>query len=173
MAFLAFALSACVEDASEMTAVEGEHDTLAANENAAIGKATIAFAGADGVPSAAQETFIADLHQEAAARGIVIVDAKSARYLVQTYLDGARTDNGAQYSYVLEVFTSDHRRARRLDAAVALSNVGDDIWGQNTDKVLQELAKSGADDLFAFLSNSPEATKQKAADKASTLVSEK
>ena len=156
-----------------MTAVEGAHDTIAANENASIGKATIAFAGADGVPSAAQETFIADLGQEAAARGIVIVDAKKARYLVQSYLDGERTETGAQYAYVLEVFTSDHRRARRLDAAVAVNNVGDDLWGQNTDKVLQELAKTGADDLFAFLSNSPEATKQKTGDKASTLVSEK
>jgi hypothetical protein len=172
MALCAFTMSACVEDASEMTAVEGAHDALVANQDAAIGKATIAFAGGDGVASAPQETFLADLNQQAAARGIVIVDAKSAKYLVQTYLDGARTESGAQYSYVLEVFTSDHRRARRLDAAVALSNTGDDIWGQNADKVLQQLAKTGADDLYAFLSNSPEATKQKGDGKASTLVSQ-
>ena len=158
LALLGFGLCSCVEATNEMVAVEGRHADISAREGADVGKATVAFVAADGAPSAAVGAFLEDLRASAAEKNIVVTDAKAAKYLVQAYLSGERTEGGAEYGYALEIFGADKKRARRLDDAVALSAPGDDLWGPPSAVALKQLAAQGADDLYAFLSNTTEAT---------------
>lgn len=158
IALLGLGLCSCVEATGEMVAVEGRHDPIEAREGANVGKATVAFVAADGAPSAAIGAFLGDLRARAAERSIVVADAKSAKYLVQVYLSGERTDSGAEYGYALDVFAANKTRARRLDDAVAVSSPGGDLWGEPGQGALKQLASQGADDLYAFLTNAPEAS---------------
>ena len=157
-ALLGLGLCSCVEATDEMVAVEGRHDPIEAREGADVGKATVAFVAADGAPSAAVGAFLDDLRAKASERSIVVADAKNAKYLVQVYLSGERTDAGAEYGYALDVFSAQKTRARRLDDAIALSSPGDDLWGEPGQGALKQLASQGADDLYAFLTNAPEAS---------------
>ena len=141
-----------------MVAIEGRHAEIEAREGVDVAKAPVAFGAADGAPNAAVEAFLEDLRASAAAKNVVVTDAKSAKYLVQVFLSGERTEGGAEYGYTLEIFGTDKRRARRLDDAVALSAPGDDLWGPPSEGALKQLASQGADDLYAFLSNAPEAS---------------
>ena len=172
LAVAALGLSACVEATGEIVAVEGRHEALAPRGGAAVEKATVAFVGFDGAPGAAGDSFMASLRADLAARQVVVADAKSARYLVKTYVSAERTEGGAQYAYAFDVFAADKHRARRLDDAVARAGGDDDLWGPHGEDPLRQLAQRGADDLYAFLSNTPEAAKISGPAKAATLVSQ-
>jgi len=170
LAFLGFGLCSCVEATSEMVAVEGRHAAIEARDGVDVARATVAFVAADGAPSAAVDAFLEDLRVAAAEKNVVVADAKTAKYLVQAYLSGERTEGGAEYGYTLEIFGADKKRARRLDDAVALSAPGDDLWGPPSEGALKQLASQGAEDLYAFLSNTPEASATKPT-KAAAVVS--
>jgi len=58
---------------------------------------------------------------------------------------------------VWDVFTADKQRAQRLSDAIVVRGSGDDPWSMVTDAALDSIAAKCADDLAAYLSNTPEA----------------
>jgi len=95
--------------------------------------------------------------REAAAHDIVIADAKKARYLVRGYLSASQTADGAEVDYVWDVFNKDKQRTQRVDDAIEVKGDGADPWRIVGEAALASIAAKSADDLAAFLSNTPEA----------------
>ena len=55
------------------------------------------------------------------------------------------------------MFTPDKQRAQRLSDAIGVRGSGDDAWAMIDDSALNSIAGRCADDLAAYLSNTPEA----------------
>ena len=86
-----------------------------------------------------------------------------ARYLVRGYLTASPIEGGAEIDVVWDVFTSNKQRAQRLSDAIAIKGSGDDAWAMIDDAALNSVAAKCADDLAAYLSNTPEAAPASAA----------
>jgi len=151
------ALAGCVEAVGEITTDSDPRDRPALREGARVAQATVALVSLSGPPASVSARFLDELARQTAARDIVVVDAKKARYLVEGYLSAARDERGATFSYVWDVFTPDKHRAQRLDDAITVTGSDDDPWAMASDAALASLASRSADDLAAFLSNTPEA----------------
>ena len=82
---------------------------------------------------------------------------KRQRYLVRGYLSAYRTADGAALEYVWDVFTKDKQRAQRVNDAIEVKGAGPDPWTIVGQAALASVAAKSADDLAAFLSNTPEA----------------
>ena len=66
-------------------------------------------------------------------------------------------ESGAEIGYVWDVFDAEHHRAQRMEDRIALDGASPDLWNRVDDRVLQTLAQHSAEDLAAFLTNTPEA----------------
>ena len=73
------------------------------------------------------------------------------------YLSASLTADGASIEYVWDVFTSDKQRAQRLNDVIVVKGSGDDPWALAGEAALKSVAAKSADDLAAYLSNTPEA----------------
>ena len=133
------------------------HHVVAKREGMSLSAATVALVSVDGAPASAAADFDSALVEAAKSRDIVMVDASSARYLVRGYLSAMAVEGGAQVEYVWDVFGPDKHRAFRLNDVMAIKGAGDDPWTVVTPAALASVAAKSADDLAAFLSNSPEA----------------
>lgn len=154
---LALALGGCVEAATEMAPETLAHRPIERREGVSLTPATVAIVSVEGAPEAVAASFSRDLEREAKAREIVLVDAKKARYLVRGYLSVAATTDGATLEYVWDVFGPDKQRAQRLNDVIAVKGTGDDPWAVAGENALNSVAAKSADDLAAFLSNTPDA----------------
>jgi hypothetical protein len=119
--------------------------------------ATVAIVSVEGAPADLSTHFNQSLETAAAGRGIAVVDPAKARYLVRGYLTATPIEGGAEVDLVWDVFTPDKRRAQRLSDAIAVRGAGDDVWATIGDAGLDSVAAKSADDLAAYLSNTPEA----------------
>lgn len=155
-------LAGCVDTVGSINAA-GPAETstaptrLAARPGVSPRPATIAFASFDGLPGSLAARFTSALQSQAAARDIVVTDAGSARYVVRGYLGVRPAQTGAEIGYVWDVFDAEHHRAQRMEDRIGLDGVSPDLWNRVDDKVLQALAQRSADDMAAFLTNTPEA----------------
>ena len=86
-----------------------------------------------------------------------------ARYLARGYVTASLIEGGAEVDIVWDVFTPDKKRAQRLSDAIAVKGSGDDAWAMVDDAALNSVAAKCADDLAAYLSNTPEAAPASAA----------
>jgi hypothetical protein len=159
------ALGACV--AVETTAeiapdAEASHQ-FALREGANLAQASLAIVSVEGAPPAIAADFDNRLDGAARARELAVVDAAKARYLVRGYLSASPTEDGAEIEYVWDVFAADKQRVQRLSDAVEVKGAGDDPWALAGEAVLTSVAAKSADDLAAFLSNTPEAAPAAAA----------
>ncbi len=73
------------------------------------------------------------------------------------YLSATPTEDGAEIEYVWDVFAADKQRAQRLNDVIEVKGAGDDPWALAGEAALTSVAAKSADDLAAFLSNTPEA----------------
>jgi hypothetical protein len=154
----AFALSGCVETAAELSPADAlQHVHLARRPGVSLADATVAFVSVDGAPSAISANFMSELAKDAAAQQIAIADPKKARYFVRGYLSAYETADGAAVEYVWDIFTKDKARAQRLSDFLEVKGQGADAWTIAGDAALASVAAKSADDLAAFLSNTPEA----------------
>jgi hypothetical protein len=87
----------------------------------------------------------------------VLVEPRKARYLVRGYLSAAATADGVTLEYVWDVFGPDKLRAQRLNDVISVKGQGDDPWAIAGEAALNSVAAKSADDLAAFLSNTPDA----------------
>ena len=79
------------------------------------------------------------------------------------YLSASPTADGAEIEYVWDVFTAGKQRVQRLNDAIAVKGAGEDPWAIAGEAALTSVAAKSADDLAAFLSNTPEAAPTAAA----------
>ena len=126
-------------------------------EGVNLAPASVAIVSVEGAPDAVSAGFSQALEREARARDIVVVDPAKARYLVRGYLSADLTEDGASIEYVWDVFTADKQRAQRLTDAIEVKGSGDDPWALAGGAELTGIAARSADDLAAYLSNTPEA----------------
>jgi len=149
-------LSGCNDVASDPPSADGQAQFVR-RDDANIGAATVAIVSVDGAPADLSSHFTQSLDQAAAARRIAVVDPGKAHYLVRGYLTASPIEGGAEIDLVYDVFTPDKRRAQRLSDAIAVRGTGDDAWAMVGDAALDSVAAKSADDLAAYLSNTPEA----------------
>jgi hypothetical protein len=164
---VALALGGCVEAASDAAAPGLAHRQIERREGVSLAGATVAIVSVAGAPDAVAASFSQELARGARAREIVIVEPRKARYLVRGYLSAAATPGGATLEYVWDVFGPDKRRAQRLNDVISVKGEGDDPWAIAGEAALNSVAAKSADDLAAFLSNTPDAKPIAAAVSAS------
>ena len=151
------ALCGCVEVAADLAPNAEAHRQIARREGVSLAQASVAIVSVEGAPAGISASLSQVLEREARARDIVVVDAAKARYLVRGYLSAALTEDGASIEYVWDVFTADKRRAQRLRDVIAVKGSADDPWALAGEAALESVAAESADDLAAYLSNTPEA----------------
>jgi hypothetical protein len=154
---LATALSGCVEVASDMATKPEAHVQFVRRPDVSLAGATVAFVSVDGPPPAISASFSQILMQQATAHDIVLADGKKARYLVRGYLSAYPTQDGAAVEYVWDVFNKDKQRTQRVNDVLEIKGEGSDPWKIIGEAALASVAAKSADDLSAFLSNTPEA----------------
>ena len=121
-----------------------------------LADATVALVSLDGAPQAEAGDFRDALARQFSANGVVAADARKARYLLRVYLAANADEGGASLDYVVDVF--DHARARqaRLSDSFEVKGSGD-AWSLMSTKALDAVASACADNVAAFLSNTPQA----------------
>jgi len=125
--------------------------------------ASVAFVSVEGPPAAVSAEFLQSLARAAAAQDIVVVEPRNARYLVRGYLSAYATEDGAAVEFVWDVFNKDRQRAQRVSDILDVRGAGGDPWRIAGETGLGSVAAKSADDLAAFLSNTPEAVEAPAA----------
>jgi hypothetical protein len=151
------ALCGCVEIAADLAPSVDAHRQFVRRDGVSLEQASVAFVSVEGAPAAIAASFSQTLAREAQARDILVVDQAKARYLVRGYLSADLTEDGASIEYVWDVFTADKHRAQRLNDVIAVKGSGDDPWALAGEAALRSVAAKSADDLAAYLSNTPEA----------------
>jgi hypothetical protein len=126
-------------------------------DDANMANATVAIVSVDGAPADLSARFRQSLDEAAAARRIAVAAPAKARYLVRGYLTASPIEGGAEVDVVWDVFTRDKQRVQRLSDALAVKGSGDDAWAMIDDMALNNIVAKCADDLAAYLSNTPEA----------------
>jgi hypothetical protein len=154
---VAVALSSCVEMASDMAPKSEAHAQFIRRPDVSLAGASVAFVSVDGPPAAISANFSQILMQQAAAHDIVLADGKKARYLVRGYLSAYATEDGAAVEYVWDIFNKDKQRTQRVNDVLEVKGEGSDPWRIVGEAALASVAAKSADDLSAFLSNTPEA----------------
>jgi hypothetical protein len=136
---------------------------FALRNDANMAGATVAIASVDGAPADLSARLRQSLDEAAAARRIAVVPPTKARYLARGYVTASLIEGGAEIDIVWDVFTPNKKRAQRLSDAIAVKGSGDDAWAMIDDAALKSVAAKCADDLAAYLSNTPEAAPASAA----------
>jgi hypothetical protein len=154
---LALVLSGCVDMASDMAPKPEARAQFIRRPDVSLAGASVAFVSVDGPPAAVSASFSQALMQQAAAHDIVLADGKKARYLVRGYLSAYATTDGAAVDYVWDIFNKDKQRTQRVEDTLEVKGEGADPWRIIGEAALASVAAKSADDLSAFLSNTPEA----------------
>ena len=136
---------------------------FALRSDANMAGATVAIASVDGAPADLSSRLRQSLDEATAARRIAVVAPAKAHYLVRGYVTASLIEGGAEVDMVWDVFTPDKKRTQRLSDAIAVRGSGDDAWAMIDDAALNSVAAKCADDLAAYLSNTPEAAPASAA----------
>jgi hypothetical protein len=153
----ALALGACAETAGELgTSQEGSWQFVR-RPDASMAGATLAIMSVDGAPDELAQRFDQSLDAAAVERQISLAPPTSAKYLVRGYLSALLIKDGAEVEFVWDVFTPDKQRTQRLYDAIFVRGSGADPWAMVTPAALDSIAAKCADDLAAYLSNTPEA----------------
>jgi hypothetical protein len=150
-------LASCVEaasDAAPETALA--QAPIAKRDGVSLAAATVAIVSLQGAPAAAGDDFRQSLAKQFADHEIVAADAKKARYLLRVYLAASSAEGGANLEYVVDVYDSHRQRVARLDDGLGVNGSGD-AWSLMSTSVIESVAGKCADDVAAFLSNTPEA----------------
>ena len=156
-AFVALGLCGCVEQAAEISP-NLTRSTLERRPGVESASATVSILSISGAPESLAANLTQSILHEGRAREIAFLDDGKGRYLVRGYLSAEATANGAAFEYVWDVFGPDKRRAARLNDVIAVQGAAsDDPWSLASPAVLTSVAARSADDLAAFLSNTPDA----------------
>jgi hypothetical protein len=151
---LALGLAGCADTA---TSPETALAPSVRREGANLAAAPVALISLQGAPEGPGGDFAKALMRELSARGVTTAAPKGARYLMRGYLAARPGEGGADISYVFDVYDRTRARATRLDASFAVKGDGD-AWSLMDEKTVDSLAGQSADDIAAWLSQTPEAS---------------
>ena len=156
--FFCAGLAACAETSqtSPETAAAPAPAPIVKREGVSLADATIALVSLDGAPQAAGDDFRQALARQFSTRRIVAAEPKKARYLLRAYLAANPEDGGASFAYVIDVFDAHRARLARLSDEFDVKGSGD-AWSLMSAEALDSVAGEVADEIAAFLSNTPEA----------------
>jgi hypothetical protein len=155
--FLCAGLIACQDTASPPapdTALA--EPSIVKRPGVSLAEATVALVSLDGAPQAEAGDFRAALAQRFSASGIVAAEPGKARYLLRVYLAASPEQGGASLDYVVDVYDQARARQARLNDSFEVKGSGD-AWSLMSTKALDAAASDCADNVAAFLSNTPEA----------------
>lgn len=155
----ALALAGCIETLPEIKAsAPAQRDQIVRRADVSPGGAPVAFASIEGGSREAIARFAAALRPEIESREIALSEEKGARYVLRGYLDAHPAKDGVAVSFVWDVFDARHVRVRRItDELVVKAGSAQDVWTSLDETALTSVAARSADELAAFLSNTPEA----------------
>jgi hypothetical protein len=149
-------LGGCVDVAGDPPNADARPE-IVRRDDANMAGATLAIVSVAGAPADLSTHFSQSLADAAAARRIAVAEPDKARYLARGYLTASPVEGGVAVDFVWDVFTPDKQRVRRLSDTIAVRGSGDDAWAMVSDSALDSVAAKCADDLAAYLSNTPEA----------------
>lgn len=114
---------------------------------------TVAFESIDGPPESIFRKYVQNISDEANARQMAIVSREApAQFRVRGYLATlVEKRRGTVVAWVWDVYDIDQRRAVRLTGEEKTSGAGRGTWAAADDSLLRRIAKSGMDQLTAFL----------------------
>jgi hypothetical protein len=150
-------LGGCVETGGDIAPSADAGQQFVRRDDASMARAPMAIMSVEGAPAELKGEFDQSLNSAAAARQIAVAPPNSARYLVRGYLTASLVQGGSEIDFVWDVFTPNKRRAQRLSDTIAFRGQGDDPWAMVDQAAIDSIAAKCADDLAAYLSNTPEA----------------
>lgn len=156
----ALGLAGCVDTAVELgsprAGVSAERQRPTPREGVSPRGARVALTSLEGAPEEVTARFSEIFARTAESRDIATTKETDAAYRVRGYLTAYASEGTTRFAYVWDIFERNGRRSQRLTDEVAVKG-GGDPWTNLDDKALTDVAARGADDLAAFLSNTPEA----------------
>jgi len=170
--FAASLLCGCLDTAVEKGAPPvgaAPHPRMAARPGVSPHGASLAFASLDGPPEAVSERFREQFDKAAQSRDVALAKPEAAQYRLRGYLTASPGQGGTRLAYVLDVYDRQGRRVQRLTEEAGLRPDANP-WDAVDDKSLAAFADRGAEDLAAFLSNTPEALAAADKDSGVTVV---
>lgn len=153
------ALAGCVEQVA-VNAPEAaltRRVKIPARPGVSPGGATVALASLEGAPAAVVDRFTRAFAGAAQGREIALAPSVDAHYIVRGYLDAHPAPGGVSVAYVWDVFDARKSRAQRVADSIIVPGAAADPWSVVDDKALASVAGKAAEDLAAFLTNTPEA----------------
>lgn len=119
-------------------------------------RTSVAFESIDGAPPAIFEKLVQKLNEEAEARQLPVVTREGyAPYRIRGYVAASVVKKQTVVSWVWDVYDGETRRAARLTGDAKAGPAGADAWNAANDAVLAQVARSGMEQLAAFLNGPP------------------
>jgi len=119
--------------------------------------AAVAVTRMEGAPAPLKTQFMAFFDADAVKENVALTNSAGARYLARGYISAYPVDGGARLTYVWDIYDRSNHRAQRLNDEIALKGAAEDPWALVDSSALAALAARSADELAAYLSNTPEA----------------
>jgi len=153
----ALGVSGCVDTAAEVGAGSGAapRPHIAALPGVSPRGAAIELASVEGPPPEVAARFKEAFTSAAAASDVAFAAPAAASYRLRGYLTAAG-QGATRLAYVWDIFDRNGKRLQRLADDVP-TRAGVAGWDGLDDKAIADIARAGAQELAAFLSNTPEA----------------
>jgi len=119
--------------------------------------ATIALVSLSGAPASVTGQLGEALTAALAQRDIRLAGADEADYLARGYVSAFTADAGSQMSVIWDIYGADRQRRRRLGQTLPLRTAAPDPWSAIGEATVRDIAGRSAEELAAFLTNTPEA----------------
>jgi hypothetical protein len=100
--------------------------------------------------------FREEFDKAARSREVALAKTDAAPYRLRVYLTALPAQAGTRLAYVFDVYDRQGRRVQRLSDEVGVSSDANP-WDAINDSSVAAIANRGAEDVAAFLSNTPEA----------------
>lgn len=165
---LAVALSGCNDRVSPAAISSPAPSAQIAPSGYSPHPAAVAVTQMEGAPTSLQNQFMAYFNADAAKQDVALTDSAGARYLCRGYISAFLVDGGARLTYVWDIYDRANHRAQRLNDEVPLKGAAADPWSLVDSAALAALAARSANELAAYLSNTPEALAAAAQTAAAT-----
>lgn len=153
----ALALAGCNESVSPAAVSAPQQSALIVPSGYSPRPAAVAVTQMEGAPSPLQSQFMAYFNADAAKNDVALTDPAAAHYLARGYISAFLVEGGARLTYVWDIYDRTNHRAQRLNDEIALRGAAADPWALVDSAALAALASRSADELAAYLSNTPEA----------------
>ena len=157
IAIAAAGLTGCVEQVGSPQADANPPSRIAARPGVSPAGAPLAIVSIEGLPAPMAAPFDQQLRAAAASRQVAIAEPARAFYLTRGYLNAYPIEGGAAVAIVWDMFDGQKRRLQRVEDAVVLKGAAQDPWGLVDERAVAALAARSAEDIAAFLTNTPEA----------------